>query len=127
MQDRARPKSKPGGEGEFRPRSEVVLKASDLRHWVAGREQQRVQMKLKRVDRDEAIGRARERLSAATCGKQGMSRLPVLFRQAQYLAGRRYRTWIEKLLPLDRHEGCLNTFDKDFANDRFPPKPAASN
>jgi hypothetical protein len=58
-------------------------------------------MKLKRVDRDEAIGRARERLSAATCGKQGMSRLPVLFRQAQYLAGRRYRTWIEKLLPLD--------------------------
>jgi hypothetical protein len=47
--------------------------------------------------------------------------LPVLFRQAQYLAGRRYRTWMEKLLPLDRHEACLNAFDKDFANVRFPP------
>ena len=119
MQDRASPEFEPGGYGEFRARGEVVLKASHSRHWVAGREQQRVQMKLERVDRHETIGRAGKGLSAATCWKQGVSRLPVLLRQAQYLAGRRYRARMEKLAPLDRHEGCLNTFDKYFANARL--------
>jgi len=90
MQDRASPEVKPGGNCEVRASSKIVLKPSYPCSGMTSREQQGVEMKLKRMDRQETIWRARKRLPAPACRKQGVSSSPILFRQAQHLPGRRY-------------------------------------
>lgn len=94
MQDRASPEVQPRRKCEVRASSKIVLKPSYSCSGMTSREQQGVEMKLKRMDREETIRRARKRLSTATCRKQSVGSLPILFRQAQHLPRRRHRTRI---------------------------------
>jgi len=106
MQDRASPEVKPGGNCEVRASSKIVLKPSYPCSGMTSREQQGVEMKLKRMDRQETIWRARKRLPAPACRKQG-EQLADTLPPGSALAGATLLPPDMKLLPLDRHEVCV--------------------